>query len=80
LLEHRIEIAGDIGIPEADDAISLLFQPRLPLAIVSRRFLIIVVATINLEEQTSCRTEEVYDVTADRRLASEMRAFNGKLL
>jgi hypothetical protein len=35
--EHRIQLARDLGIPEANDAISRLLQPKLSLPIALKR-------------------------------------------
>ena len=72
LLQHRVEIAGNIGIPEADNSVSFLFQPGLPFAIARCCRVLVVMPAIELNDETFCWTEEVNNVAADRRLTPEM--------
>jgi len=34
-LKHGRKVSGDIGIPEANDAVSFIFEPELPFAITA---------------------------------------------
>jgi hypothetical protein len=73
--ECCLQIAGDFRIPEPDDAISLLLQPKLPLAIALGSFVVVMMSAVEFNDQTFRRAEEVDDVRADRRLTSEMGSF-----
>jgi len=77
--EHCIQVTGNIGIPEADNAISFLFQPSLPFAIAFGCCVVIVMSAVHFNDQMLCWTEEVHNVGSDRRLTSEMGTFYRQL-
>ena len=76
LLHHRIQIAGNIRIPEADNPVSFLFKPSLPFAIALGDRIVVVMPAIELDNETLCRTEEIHNIGTDQRLTSEVRAFD----
>ena len=71
-LKHRIQIACDFRIPKANDAISFLLEPKLPLTIARGGFIFIVMSAIEFDDQTGGWTEKVHHVRANRRLPPEM--------
>ena len=71
--EHRRQVARNIRIPKANDAIAFLFEPSLPLTISLGGLILIVVSAIELNDKPLRRAEEVHDIRTDRRLTSEMR-------
>jgi hypothetical protein len=75
-LKHGSQIAGDLGIPEANDTIALLLEPDLPFAISLGSLIVVVMAPIEFKDEAFRRTEEIDNVRTDRCLAPEMRALN----
>jgi len=78
--ENRSQLIRDLGIPKADDSISFLLKPKLPFAVALGGFVVIMMSTVEFNDQTLGRTEEVYDIGTNRRLASEVRAIYWELL
>jgi len=74
LLKHCIQIACDFRIPESDDAISFLLEPKVPLTIARGGFIFIMMSAIDFDDQTGGWTEKVHNIGADRRLPPEMCA------
>jgi len=74
--EHRIQVTGNIRIPEADHPVSLLLQPHLPFAIALGDRIVVVMTAIELNDQTFCWAEEVHNIGTDRRLTPEMCTFD----
>ena len=77
--QHRIQIAGDLGIPEPDDAISFVLQPSLPFSITFGGLVIIMMPAVEFDDQMLGGAEEVGDVGTDRGLTPEVRPVDGKL-
>ena len=71
-LEHRRQIAADLGIPETDNAISFLLKPKLPLVIALGVLVIIVMAAVEFDDQMLGGTEEIHDIRADWSLTAEV--------
>ena len=44
--ENRVQIASDLRIPEANDAISFLLKPKLSLAISLGCFVVVVMSAV----------------------------------
>jgi hypothetical protein len=78
--QHRIQIAGNLGIPEPDDTISFSLKPSLSLPIVCGGLIMIMMPAVEFDDQMLGGTEEVDDVGTDRRLTSEVRSLDWKLL
>jgi hypothetical protein len=72
--EHRVEISVDVRIPEPDNTVSFLFEPKLPLLVAPGYFVFVVMPAIQFDNQTPGWTEEVDDVGTNRRLAPEVCA------
>jgi hypothetical protein len=72
--EYCRQIAGDLGIPEADNTISLLFKPKLPFAVALGGFVVVVMSAVELEDQMLGWAEEVDDIGTNRRPPPEMCA------
>jgi hypothetical protein len=77
--EYCRQIAGDLRIPEADNAISFPLKPKLPLAIAIGSFVVIVMSAVEFNDQTLGWAEEVDDKGTDRRLPPEVRAIHREL-
>ncbi|MGY2811004.1 hypothetical protein ACVIHF_007734 [Bradyrhizobium sp. USDA 4506] len=77
--EHGIQILTDLRIPEPDDAISFPLQPLLSRTIALRHFIVIVVSTVQLDDESLGRAEEIDDVRANRCLPSKMRSVRWQL-
>ena len=73
-LKHCIQIACDFRIPESDDAISFLLQPKLSFLIARGGFIFIMMSAVEFDDQAGGRAEKVHHVGADRRLPPEMCA------
>jgi len=73
-LKHGSQIAGDLGIPEANDTIALLLKPDLPFVISLGSLIVIVMSAVEFKDEALCRTEEGNNVRTIRCLAPEMRA------
>jgi hypothetical protein len=73
-LTHGSQIAGDLGIPEANDTIALLLEPHLPFVISLGSLVVVVMTPIEFKDEAFRRTEEIDNVRTDRCLAPEMRA------
>ena len=73
-LKHRMQIACDLGIPKANDAISFLFQPKLSFLIPRCGFIFIMMSAVQFDDQAGGLAEKVHHVGADRRLPPEMCA------
>jgi hypothetical protein len=78
--EHGMQIAGNIRIPEANDAISLLLEPKLPFPVVLRCLFVVMVPTIKFDNEPLGGAEEIYDVWSDGCLTPEVRPLNGEFL
>ena len=78
--EHSVEIARDLGIPKADDAVSLILKPPLAYMIALCFLILIVMSAIRFDDEPLGRTEKIHEIGADRRLSSEMGALGWKLL
>ena len=75
-LKHGSQVAGDLGIPEANDTIALLLEPDLPFVISLGSLIIVVMSAIEFKDEAFRRTEEVHNVRTNRCLASEMCTLN----
>jgi len=60
--EHGMQIAGNIRIPEANDAISLLLKPKLAFLVALRCLIVVMVSTIRFDDEPLGGAEEIYDV------------------
>ena len=72
--EYRRQIIGDLGIPEADNPISLLLKPKLPVPIALGCLVVVMMSTVEFNDEMFSWTEEVDDIGTDRRLTPEVRA------
>ena len=70
--EHRGKICGDLGIPEADDAVSFFLKPTLSFAIAPGGLVVVMVPAVELDDQMRGRAEKVHDIGANRRLSPEV--------
>ena len=73
-LKHGSQIARDLGIPEANDTIALLFEPDLPFVISLGSLIVVVMSAIEFKDEAFGRTEKVDNVRTDGGLAPEMCA------
>ena len=73
-LEYRVQIFRDLRIPEPDNAISLLLKPKLSFTIALGCFVVIMMTAVEFDDEMGSWTQEVYNIRADRRLSSEVRA------
>jgi len=73
-LEYSRQVTRDLGIPEADDTISPLLKPKLPVAIAFSGLVLVVVPAIEFDDKLCGRAEEIDDIGTDRSLPSKMRA------
>jgi len=73
-LKHGSQITSDLGIPEPNDTIALLFEPDLPFVISLGSLIIVVMSAIEFKDEAFGGTEEVHNVRTNRCLAAEMRA------
>jgi hypothetical protein len=78
--DHGCQIVVYFRIPKANDAISLLLKPILPLTIALGSFIVIVMPTIEFDDQMLGWAEEVHDIGADWRLPSKVRAVHRQFL
>ena len=78
--EDSRQVTGDIGIPEADDTISLLLKPKLPLTIAFGSLILVVMPAVELDDELCGWAEEIDDVGTDRSLPSKMRALQRQFL
>ena len=74
--EHSREVTGDLGIPEADDTISLMLKPKLPLTITLSRLVVVVVSAVKFDDETCGGAEEINNIRTDRSLPPKMRAID----
>jgi hypothetical protein len=73
-LEHRRQIAVDVGIPETDNAISFLLEPKLPFVIAFGVLVIMVMPAVEFDDQMLGGTEEIHDIGANWSLTAEVGA------
>jgi hypothetical protein len=78
--ENRVQIGRYLRVPEPNNAISLLFEPSLSLDVALRLVITVVMPAIELNDEAPRWTKEVNDIWADRRLSSEVGAFERNLL
>jgi hypothetical protein len=76
--EHRREVTRDFRVLKSNDTISFLLKPELALALVPSSVIIIVMSTVEFDNQVFSRTEEIHDIRTNRRLAPEVSAFDRK--
>jgi hypothetical protein len=74
--EYSRQLIGNVGIPKADDTISLMLKPKLPLTIALSRLVVVVVSAVKFDDETCGGAEEVDNIRADRSLPSKMRAID----
>ena len=74
LFKNSFQIARNIRVPKPDNAITLFLKPPLPLEIPHSRFIIVMVPTVDFDDETFRGTQEVDDVWANWRLSSKMSA------
>ncbi len=72
--EYSPQVTGDLGIPKADNTVSFLLKPKLPVAIAFSRLIVIVVSAVEFDDEICCRAKEIDDIGTDRRLPPKMRA------
>ena len=72
--QYGRQISGDLGIPEADNTISFLLKPKLPLTIAPGGFVVIVMSAVEFNGQMPGWAEEVDDIGTDRCLSPEVCA------
>ena len=77
--EYSREITSDLGIPEADDTITLALKPKLPFTITFRSFVLVVVPAVEFNDEMCGGTEEVDNIGTDRSLPSKMGALRRQL-
>jgi hypothetical protein len=70
--EHGVQIIRDFRIPESDDTIAFPLKPKLPFTIALGGFIVIMMSSVEFDDQVCGRTEKVHDVRTDRRLAAEV--------
>ena len=71
--EYCRQVTGDLGIPEADNTISLPLKPKLPLMIAFSSLVLIVMSAVEFDDEMCGRAEEIDDVGTNRSLPSKMR-------
>jgi hypothetical protein len=72
--EYSRQVGGDLGIPEADNTISFLLQPKLSFTIAAGRLVLVMVTAVEFDNEMYGRAKEIDDVGTDRSLSSKMRA------
>jgi hypothetical protein len=77
--QYRRQINGDLRIPESNDTVSFLFQPKLSCAIPLRSFVVIMMSAIEFNDEMLGRAKEINDIRTNRRLAPEVGAVYGQL-
>ncbi len=70
--EHRGKICGDLGIPEADNAVSFFLKPTLSFAIATGGLVVVMTPAVELDDQMRGRAEKVHDIGTNRRLSPEV--------
>ena len=70
-------ICHDIQIAEPQDTKSLRFQERITALIPNKAGGLVVLATVDLDDELRGVTDEIRDIGADRRLPAEQSSFNG---
>ncbi len=76
--EYSRKVTGDLGIPEADDTISLLLKPKLPVAVAFSSLVLVVMPAVEFDDELCGRAEEIDNIPTDRSLPSKMGAFQRK--
>ncbi len=76
LFEHSRQVTGDLGIPEADDTISLVLKPKLPVTITFSGLVLVVVSAVKFDDEMCGRAEKIDNIGTDRSLPSKMRAID----
>ena len=77
--EHSRQVTADLGIPKADDTISLMLKPELPVTITFSGLVLVVVPAVKFDDEMCGRAEEIDDIRTDRSLPSKMRAIDWQL-
>jgi hypothetical protein len=71
-LQDAVNVLVEIGIPEPHNAITLCFEPRLPLPVAGRDVAARMLAAVKLDNKSSRQTGKVGDVRSDGNLAPEV--------
>ncbi len=74
------QTTGDLGIPKADDTVSLLLQPELSFTITFSGPVLVMVSAIKFDDEMGGRAKVIDDIGTDRRLPPKMRTIDRKLL
>ena len=74
--EYSRQVGGDLGIPEADNTISFLLQPKLPFTIVFSRLVLVMVTAVEFDDEMCGRAKQIDDIGTDRSLSPKMRAIH----
>ena len=74
--EYSRQVTANLGIPKADDTISLMFKPERPVTITFSGLVLVVVPAVKFDDEMCGRAEEIDDIRTDRSLPSKMRAID----
>jgi hypothetical protein len=61
--EYSGHVTGDLGIPEADDTISLTLKPKLPVTITFSRLVVVVVSAVKFDDETRGRAKKIDNIS-----------------
>ena len=70
--ENCCQISCDLRIPKPDDVVTFVFELALAVEVACGHGVFIVVAAVELDDETLGGAEEVDDVWTDRRLTAEV--------
>ena len=71
-VENAVQVPGEFGVPEPDDAVAFLFEPTGSGFVFGRNLTLRMMATVELDEKAGLEAGEVRDVGADGDLAAEV--------
>ena len=77
--EYARQVFSNLGIPEADDAITLLLEPKLSFVISLGGLIIVMMSAVQFNNEMLGWTKEVDHIRTDRGLTPEVRAIYREL-
>jgi hypothetical protein len=73
-VENAVQVLGEFGIPEPDDAVALGFEPPGAGFVFGGNLTLRVMAAVEFDEKVGLEAGEVRNIGADGDLAAEMAA------
>ena len=76
--QNCFDVAVDFRIPKSDDAISFVLEPKLSNAITLGCFVVVMMSTVEFNDEVRGGTEKIHNIRSNGRLAPKVRTEHGK--